>query len=316
MALRSLVSYQFARNEAAVVAVTARLGESQSPLTEDELLEALHDPRYHVRMEAIVSIARMHPDRRLIQAMVDVLNGTELALGSTAAWALGRMGDPSAIPYLRKTLNSPYKSIQAQSVRALGALDDQEMGPLFLERLRTEMAKAVGDDVDPSMDKGLEMAYAHALGKLIVKESASDLLKLLYSFENENARMSIALALARLQGEEHYFIQLTRQMQSDPGTAAAQAVIDIRKQLDKSGELNASLNILIEQCSSTLAHDDLNLGASQLGRLLTQLPLDHHFDEAGKVTLRECAARLIQYGDAHIEYLVLGLHTLHAGWAP
>jgi len=316
MAMRSLVSYQFARNEAAMVAVTAKLGESQSPLTEEELIEALKDPRYHVRMEAIVSIARMQPDRRLVQAMVEVLNGTELALSSTAAWALGRMGDPEAIPYLREMLNSPYISLRAQSVRALGALDDQEMGPIFLEKLRAQMNIEIVGDASQSTDKGLEMAYAHALGKLGVRESAPDLLKLLYSFKNESARMAIALALARLQGEEHTFIQLLRQMRNDPGTPTAQAVIAIRKRLAKSDDLTDTLTTLIKQCSDALAREDMNQGASLLGSLLAKLPLDRHFDGVGKATMRECAARLTQYGDAHIEYLVLALHTLHAGWKP
>jgi len=306
MALRSLVSYQFARNEAAVVAVTARLGESQSRLTEDELVEALHDPRYHVRMEAVVSIARMRPDERLLQAMVDILNGTELSLSAMAAWALGRMGDPAAIPYLRAALGSPFKSIQAQCIRGLGALGDAEMGPVFLERLRTEM--------EPGGDKGLQMAYASSLGKLGVTEAVDDLLKLLHRFGNKGARLEVALALARLHGDEHYFVQLARQLRTDPGTAAALAVDDIQKQLKKSGELDAELAALIDPCIAALAHGDMDRGAVLLGRLLAELPLERHCDDAGEAIIRECATQLIGHGDERMEYLALALHTLHVGW--
>ena len=45
-------------------AMTERLGVARSPLTVDELLLALHDPRFPVRFEAIVSIARRRPDPR------------------------------------------------------------------------------------------------------------------------------------------------------------------------------------------------------------------------------------------------------------
>jgi HEAT repeat protein/Na+/melibiose symporter-like transporter len=305
MALRSLVSYQFARNEAAMVAVTARLGESQSRLTEEELIEALLDPRYHVRMEAVVSIARMRPGERLIQAMVDILNGTELSLSAMAAWALGRMGDPAAIPYLRAALNSPYKSIRAQSIRALGALEDAEMGPVFLEQLRAEM--------EPGGDKGLQMAYASSLGKLGMTEAVDDLLKLLRTFENRGARLEVALSVARLHGEEHYFVHLTRQMRTDPGTATALALEGIRKQFMKKTDWDEELVDLGARCSDALAHNDIDQGAALLGGLLARLPLDSVFDPVSAAILRECAARLIQYGSGRMEYLALALHTLHVG---
>ena len=47
-------------------------------LTVDELLAALEDPRFNVRFEAIVSIARMPADPRLVDALVEILNAPEL----------------------------------------------------------------------------------------------------------------------------------------------------------------------------------------------------------------------------------------------
>ncbi|MEZ4556544.1 MAG: HEAT repeat domain-containing protein [Caldilineaceae bacterium] len=74
----------------------------------DELLEALKDPRFNVRFEAIVAMARSARSR-VIAALVETLDGTELALSSLSTWALGRLGDPSAIPALHAALDKPYR---------------------------------------------------------------------------------------------------------------------------------------------------------------------------------------------------------------
>ena len=302
LAIRSLVSYQFARDEEDVLQVTARLGESKSPLTEDELLQALYDPRFHVRLEAVVSIPRMKPSPRLRQAMIEILYGTELALSAMAAWALGRMGDEQAIPALRAALASPYRSIRAQAVRALGALHDGEMKPLFLKQLQLEE------------DQGLKMAYASSLGRLGADEAVNDLLALLYDFRNEGARMEIGLDLARLHGDEYYYVHLMRQIRGDPGTVTAQAVNAFHKQLDKQSVLDEQSEVIMLQCSEALARGNLNEGARLFGELLDQLSLDDHLDATSVAIARECAARLRQFGDAHMEYLMLALHTVHTGW--
>ncbi len=119
-ALENMVRFYRARDERSMVVMTERLGLTHSPLTVDELLEALTDPRFNVRYEAIISIARMPPQPRLTKALTDVLEGTELSLSNVTAWALGRIGDSSAIPALRSGLDSNYRSVQAHCARALG----------------------------------------------------------------------------------------------------------------------------------------------------------------------------------------------------
>ena len=71
--------------------MTERLGQTHSHLTVDELLDALRDPRFQVRYEAIVSIARMRPDPRLTAALIKVMRGKSPALSVISAWALGRL---------------------------------------------------------------------------------------------------------------------------------------------------------------------------------------------------------------------------------
>ena len=94
LALESSVRFALAKDERTTVSVTERLAQARSPLNLDELIEALDDPRFNVRFEAILSIARSRPNRRLMERLSRVLQGDEPALGAVAAWALGRIGDP------------------------------------------------------------------------------------------------------------------------------------------------------------------------------------------------------------------------------
>ena len=54
MAISSMIRFYFAREETDVLVATERLGSARSPLTADELIGSLNDPRFFVRFEAIV----------------------------------------------------------------------------------------------------------------------------------------------------------------------------------------------------------------------------------------------------------------------
>ncbi|RIK43271.1 MAG: hypothetical protein DCC55_06205 [Chloroflexi bacterium] len=300
LAMSSLIRYQFAHDEEDAVRATAQLGEAKSRLTVDELLEALADPRFNVRFEAIVTIARMPPDPRLIKALVEILNGTELALEGVAAWALGRMADPSARPYLREQLDSPYASIRLHCARALGKLKDKQITPLLLERLERET------------DKGLQMAYASALGNLDARPAAGRILEILYEATNRGARLELALALARLVGDEHAFVQLVRAARRDLGTTAARALTAFKRKAERTAKANVEISALLTASADAFAHNDLNQGIDNLTAALGKLP--SAAAPTSQIVLSECGARMAESGAERSEYLLLVLHTLSAGW--
>ncbi|MCB0192386.1 MAG: MFS transporter [Anaerolineae bacterium] len=300
-AMTSLVGYHFARDESRVVAMTERLGETRSPFTVDELLEVLADPRFNVRFEAIISIARTRPHPRLTHALIDVFNGTELALSNMAAWALGRVGDEMAIEALRNGLNSKYHSIQANSARALGRLGDTEITALLLERL------------DHEPDKGLQMAYASALGNLKAREATAQILHLLDAMQNEGARRELSLTLARLVGNEGGFIQLYRDARADFATATAQAATTLKRKFGKALDNGNNVISTLSACADTLARDKITEGASHLVYVIENLPT-HHYEHHSLLILHDCATHLQTHGAARTEYMLLTLHTLDAGW--
>ncbi|MCB0060875.1 MAG: MFS transporter [Caldilineaceae bacterium] len=306
LAMGSLIRYQAARSEEAAVLVTERLGEAKSLLTVDELLDALHDPRFQVRVEAVISIARMPAEPRLIEALGEILHGTELALSTMAAWALGRIGSDSAIPTLEKALDSPYQSIRAHAARALGKLQAGDITPLLHARLQQEA------------DRGLQMAYASALGNLMARNATSDILDILYTTSNPKARLELALALARLVGNEHRFIQLVRASRTDLGTGVAQALAGLKKKFDKAAKREGEEVPALDECITAFARNQIPAGIASLVEILPSVP-SHHFDETSRRILAECTARLAEFNEthseeSHLEYLLLTLHVLDVGW--
>jgi hypothetical protein len=299
LALGTLPRYYLARDERTAVAITERLGQTKSPLTVEELLDALNDARFNVRFEAIISIARMPSDPRLIQALQGMLSGTELSLSGIAAWALGRIGDEHALKSLREGLNSEYRSIRAHSARALGALNDQHIIPLLLERL------------DGENDIGLQMAYASTLGNLRAPEGTQPLLHLLATIHNVGARHELALSLARIIGHEQQFINLLRQIRGDMGTTIAQHVTTLAKKVGKNRSDSKKLSATLKECADAFARQQLEDGVILLIKVIRSWP-DTAVSTPAHAILHSCADQLEALGITHEEYILLALHTLSA----
>jgi len=283
------------------VSATERLGQAHSPLTVEELLETLDDPRFNVRFEAIISIARHGPDDRLIDALAKTLHHSEPALGVVAAWALGRLGDPKALEILREGLDAPYRSIRAHCARALGTIGDESVIPILLETLNTET------------DFGLLTAYGSALGKLRVAAALPKLLSLLAQCPDQEAQKTIALSVGRIVGDEYSFIQLLRQAGSaDPGTAIAQALTTLKSELGNLNENETRLLELFDATAESFAQGDIHQGVTQVQETLSAFPKDG-FDDVCRTILAACRTQMDQHGAERLEYVVLALHTIRVG---
>lgn len=301
MAMTSLVKFYSSRDEYTTVRTTERLGQARSTLAIHELLEALADPRFNVRFEAIQAAARMKADPQLTAALTKILLGKNPALSVMAAWAIGRIGDRNAASVLWQGLNSPYKSVRMHCVRSLGTLGDRRSGRALLQRLESET------------DEGLQLAYASALGGLRVSKAAFKLLELLYVNEDEETRLEIALALARIIGDEHFFIQLWRSTRSEAGTALSQTMDALKKKWarwNKPGSDDQEATTLLAACALAFAGNDLADGATKLRAFLEAAPLDT-CEYINTLVCQECATRLEEFGETRQEYLILALHALN-----
>ncbi len=302
LALEAVVRFHLAKDEDSAVRMTERLGTSKSPLTVEELLDALDDPRFNVRIEAVMAVARHGPDPRLIDALAEVLNGPEPALSTVAAWALGRMGDARAVEALREAArSSKYRSVRAHSIRSLGVLGDAESLPLHLAEIAQET------------DVGMQLAYSSVLGRMQAVEATDRLLALLASSPSRSSRREMALAVARLVGDENNFVSLLRQCDQEAGTPLAQAVLALRKRLDKGEGGAGPASSALDLCAQTLARQELEPGIGQLAEAIGLLPVDGQAPHVVAI-VQEAALRMAQFGVQRMEYPILALHALAVAW--
>lgn len=295
LAVNSLVRFYFAREEPDVVAVTELLGKSRSPLTINELLNSLHDPRFYVRFEALVSMARHSPDERLISALTEVLDGNDPALSMMAAWALGRVGNRNALPAMRHCLRtSRYRSVRAHVARSLGSLGDRESGPILLDMVRQET------------DMGLKVAFASALGKLRVIEATPELLEILYDDRYPSSQREMGLSLARLLDAEPAYIRLAQSLPADPGTTLALQVEKLRRPLRHRYPREEELLTEVERAIALFARDELETGLQAFSSAANAFPTDrlplHH-----ERIFSESASRVQEFGLERMEYVILAL---------
>ncbi len=300
LAMGSMLRFYWAKDEDDTVAVTAKMGEIGSRLTVDELLDALADPRFNVRFESILAIARMPADARLTAALVDVLQGKSPALSVIAAWALARVGDRAAIEPLRAGLDAKYRSVQGYSARALGTLGDQAVIPELLDRLGYEE------------DDGLVLAYGTALGRLAVVDALPVLLMKVAAAEDDAMRGELALAIARILGDERHYIQLARGMRGQPGTRGAQAVEAARRVLVRLHRQTEPFTASLIAVEEDFARDKIDAGADGLAQWLELAPQGWFRGEAQTV-IKEIVPLLRQWHGERREYLLLGIHVLTAG---
>ncbi|MBI3941757.1 MAG: MFS transporter [Chloroflexi bacterium] len=302
-ALATSLGYHRARDERTKVSMTGRLGEARSPLVIHELLEALEDPRFNVRFEAILSATRFSQNDQIVAALIRTARDADQTLSSMAAWALGRIGAIQAIPALQALLASDSAELRATAARALGTLEDHSIIPR-LDAL-----------FDRESNNGVRVAYATVLGKLRSLSSTEKLLWLLQAQENRGSRNEVALALARMIGNEHYFVTLWKQTRTEPGTAFSLAVTDIKRKLTPQTQANSDLLRALDASALAFARGNVEMGIRQLREGIILLAPDNIPGPAGLI-LSECASRLDEWGAGRIEYLLLCLHTLSTGLEP
>jgi hypothetical protein len=300
LAISSVIRFYYAREEADVVTATQRLGTTRSPLTVEELIDSLNDPRFYVRFEAMVSITRHSADDRLVQALIEVMEGPDPALSVIAAWALGRQGSGRAIPALQNAFHvSKYRSVKAYAARALGTLGDTESIPALLQQVQSDL------------DLGLKVACASSLGKLQVMEATPDLLQILYMDSYPQSRREMGLSLARLLDAESKYIELTRKLDEDPGTALAQEMDTLRISLTKRYVEEPTIVANIIEARDQFALGNLEPGFARLADTL-DLVQSEQTEIYCKQILEECSLRIREFGKDRLEYPILSVISLRA----
>ncbi len=124
-----------------------------------------------------------------------------------------------------------------------------------------------------------------------------------------NARMELALSMARILGKEHHFIDLLRQTKHSLGTAAAQELARLPRRWVRRG--GPQLEAEIKASVDAFSHEDEEEGAAHLARALRTSGEKGAGDVSGPV-LAMCAEHIENDGATQPEYILLALHTLHS----
>lgn len=298
MAFNSMIRYRFAADEGERLSTTRHMGDAENPLSTAELVEAVTDPSFNVRYEAIVAMARMPPRAPLTNALIAVLESQEPDLSVAAGWALGRIRDKSAIPALRQALHSEYALLRSRSARSLANLGDADAVPLLRELLQSEKHDSI------------RVAYASALGVFRAEQALDDLMVLLRRLSGDSLRGEVVLAIARIIGDENHFVRLWRATRSDFGTGCAHALVVLRQRMASDWPGPGPRNEMLDAAEQALAAQDLDVGAESLGRLIRYVPLDRLQPRLASV-LVECGCQLERSGAERREYVLLMLNVLH-----
>jgi MFS family permease len=304
-----LMAFRNAGIEGKRVAIVERLGATRSPLSVNELIEALDDPSFSVRYEAIVSAARTVRDPRLTEALLKLLKGADPGLQMAAVWALGRTGGEAATPTLRDLLDSPYRSMRAQVARALGMLHDVGSGTRLIAMFHAE--------VDPA----LRVAYGSAIAALGRSDALPNLLDLLREVgpapEHEHRRREVSLAVATLIGPDDAALRLWRRMHDQPGDTLGGVLLAARNRLARPQVLNLpplEARNAIERAAYAFAADDLPRGLGDLRTVLQAARPEAFSPEAARVLAE--TQQMLSSPEPHAEYIFLAVHALHVGLKP
>jgi len=292
--MSSVLRFRMAGDEQERIATTRQLGRLDSLFNTDELIAALSDPSFDVRYEAVLAMASRKPNPKITAALLDVLDGEDIELAATAVWALGQIGDLAAIPALRLRLTAPYRVLRARSARALARLGDLAGAPMIFDLLKKEQ------------DLFLKVAFASSLGALRYVPATETILAVLAEVESQTFRREVALAVARLVGNEKNYIRLCRQADEDFAAAVSGAVSKLKRPAKRLG-ISASLIDSLSACADSFAADQQGMGVELLWPILEAMPKDQ-IDAAFRGIFAECCRRLGQFGNSRREYILLALH--------
>jgi len=298
LAFSSIVRYHMADDEGSRLEYTRRLGDSKSRLTVEEILQSADDPNFNVRYEAVVSMVRMPPDSKLINALALAVRSREPGVSEAACWALGRMGDRRGLPVLREMLQCEYALLRSQCARALAKLNDEDSVPEIIKAFKNER------------NDNIRAGYAAALGRMRRKEALPDIVALLRCLTDDRLRGDVALAVARIIGAEHHFVRLWKHSRSDFETTCAEELLELEGKVFRSAAITAESKRIIGECARHFEQRKKADGSESIRAIISLLPPDEGIDPVITGFLKECDEQLRTHGGERGDYIILALNAL------
>lgn len=119
------------------IRILQELGKSPSKLSQKELIDYLHSPRFEVRMEALLALESIPELEALtISELIREVKTNVFTTAYVAARILGKSRAPAAIPVLTESLREPDYMLQSNAMVALARLGAREALPAIEETVR------------------------------------------------------------------------------------------------------------------------------------------------------------------------------------
>jgi HEAT repeat protein len=112
----------------------SRVDVSLGNIKRRNIVEKIDEWVSHVRSSAACALGRIG-DKRAIESLIRAIEDDDAALRASAAFALGELGDIHAVEALINTLDDDEKEIKINTAQALGKMgDSRAIEPLLMER--------------------------------------------------------------------------------------------------------------------------------------------------------------------------------------
>jgi HEAT repeat protein len=275
-----------------------RLGKAKSPLATTELIESMNDPSPNVRIQTMLTVVSSRPNKKLVDAIIAILDRNEAEMNIAAVWALGLIGDPRAIPAIRKLLKSKYPILRGRAAIALARLEDRDSVNTLFERFKT--------------DKTVRFAYADAFGVLKIKEAIVPIIDYMAEVSDDITRQSLAYSIASIVGDENMYILVLRQIRRNLKDAREEVHYHLRKRLPGISEDPATVRELIDKALMASIKEDFLGVAASFRKIISLIPQDRLTEEAWTV-INHCLPLYEDQTKRCREFIILVAHALLAG---
>lgn len=204
--------YGYQTSEERRLDLTHQFGGAGSVLAREELLDALHDPSFDVRYEAIVALGHLPNSKRVILGLESMLAYDGLVeLQYAALTSLGRIKAMQSGAKIAQFLTVENPLLRARSIRTIGDIRDLN----YLQTIREVLASDMVVDC--------RLAAISALGKFKDHDSFKMMLINYCAFDATNNSTSdgprsrvILLALSKILNREGAFSKAWRREEKNP----------------------------------------------------------------------------------------------------
>jgi len=274
------------------VRLLQELGKSESSLTQKELVEYLHSPRFEVRSEALCALEAIPElDSRTIGALIREVKTNVYSTAYVAARILGKQRSDLAVPALIGSLDEPDYMLQSTSMVALARLGARQTIPKIEEVIRS------------TENPRVRISGAYALELFGAIESIPTLISCLKA-EDRPANVSdeLVLTISGILGIDKEFYLLYSEFIEDNRSGIAQLTAhahDLPLGKERINAWTAAVNALFAPTPDTTPLARLMLSSSKISSsllILSDALLDPKLDYPGFNYL--CA-----YVAIHLEHL-------------